>query len=319
MSDKTTPLSFAGLETYSLFDRPSKVGLEHNAAPCEPGSSFATFIKTLPKQLAAHDFLEFIDRCVDVVSHKKSFLVGIGAHVIKVGLNPLLIDLMERGIISGLAVNGACVVHDTEMALAGKTSEDVDAVLGAGKFGMAKETGEVVNEVFNNRKNDVGFGEALGQYLLDNNAPHAECSLFASARRCGIPVTVHVAIGTDIVHVHPSANGAAIGAATYYDFQIFCRLVSALEGGVYVNIGSAVLLPEVFLKALTVVRNLGHSVSHFTTANFDFLRQYRALTNVVCRPVAGAGKGYHFTGHHELMIPLFAATLKEKLFSLQEG
>ncbi|MEJ2689749.1 MAG: hypothetical protein P8130_07325, partial [Deltaproteobacteria bacterium] len=265
MSEKTTPLSFAGLETYSLFDRPSKVGLEHNAAPWEVGSSFAAFLQTLPKQLAAHDFVEFVDRCAGVVSQNKSFLVGIGAHVIKVGLSPLLIDLMDRGIISGLAVNGACVVHDTEMALAGKTSEDVDAVLGAGKFGMAKETGEIVNEVFNNRKSDVGFGEALGQYLLENNAPHANCSLFASARRCGIPITVHVAIGTDIVHVHPSANGAAIGAATYYDFQIFCRLVSALEGGVYVNIGSAVLLPEVFLKALTVVRNLGHTVSHFTT------------------------------------------------------
>ncbi len=318
MSEKTTPLSFAGLETYSLYDRPSKVGLEHNAAPFEPGSSFAAFLESLPKQLAASDFIEFIDRCAEIVSQKKSLLVGIGAHVIKVGLNPLLIDLMERGILSGLAVNGACVVHDTEMALAGKTSEDVDSVLGTGRFGMAKETGEVVNQVLNQRRADMGFGEALGQYLLEINAPHADCSLFASARRCGIPVTVHVAIGTDIVHVHPSANGAAIGAATYYDFQLFCRLVSMLEGGAYVNIGSAVLLPEVFLKALTVVRNLGHTVSRFTTANFDFLRQYRALTNVVCRPVAGTGKGYHFTGHHELMIPLFAAALKESITS-QEG
>lgn len=315
MSPKTTPLSFSGLETYSLFERPSKVGLQDNAVPFAPGSPFADFLQSLPKQLAAKDFIEFVDRCADVVSQKKSLLVGIGAHVIKVGLNPLLIDLMERGIITGLAVNGACVVHDTEMALAGKTSEDVDAVLGAGKFGMAKETGEVVNQVLNQRKADVGFGEALGDFLLENKAPHADCSLFATARRCGIPVTVHVAIGTDIVHVHPSANGAAIGAGTYYDFQVFCRLVSALEGGAYINIGSAVLLPEVFLKALTVVRNLGHTVSRFTTANFDFLRQYRALTNVVCRPVAGAGKGYHFTGHHELMIPLLAAALKESLTS----
>lgn len=319
MRKKTTPLSFAGLETYSLFDRPSKVGLEHNAAPLEPGASFMAFLQALPKQLAALDLIEFVDRCARAVQQKKTMLVGIGAHVIKVGLNPLLIDLMERGIISGLAVNGACVVHDTEMALAGKTSEDVDAVLGTGRFGMARETGEAVNHVLNARREDVGFGEGLGDYLLENNAPHADCSLLASARRLGIPVTVHVAIGTDIVHIHPSANGAAIGAATFYDFQLFCRLVSGLEGGVYVNIGSAVLLPEVFLKALTVVRNLGHTVSCFTTANFDFLRQYRALTNVVCRPVAGAGKGYHFTGHHELMIPLFAAALKERLHSMREG
>ncbi len=307
------PLSFDGLETYSLFDRPSKVGVEHNAVPLATGSSFSAFLQTLPKQLAAQDLMEFVGRCAEVVRQKKLLLMGIGAHVIKVGLNPLLIDLMEQGVLSGLAVNGACVVHDTEMALAGKTSEDVDAVLGAGKFGMAKETGEVVNHVLNHRSGEVGFGEALGEYLLANKAPYADCSLFASARRCGIPVTVHVAIGTDIVHIHPSADGAAIGAATYYDFQLFCRLVSALEGGAYINVGSAVLLPEVFLKALTVVRNLGHTVSRFTTANFDFLRQYRALTNVVCRPVAGAGKGYHFTGHHELMVPLFAAALKEKL------
>jgi len=312
MNKRPEPLSFEGLNTYSLFDRPSKVGLTDFGVPHTVGSSFADFLERLPNQLAASDLKQFVQLFANSIAGGKTVLFGIGAHVIKVGLNPVLIDLMESGLVSGLAVNGACIVHDVELALAGKTSEDVDAVLGDGSFGAARETGQFVNEALRNRGPEQGFGEVLGQRLLES-APHAGSSLLATARRLGIPLTVHVAIGTDIVHIHPSTSGAAIGEASYFDFRLLCRLVSNLEGGVYVNIGSAVLLPEVFLKSLTVVRNLGYRVSRFTTANFDFIRQYRALTNVVCRPTAEGGRGFHFTGHHEIMIPLFAAAVKEWL------
>jgi hypothetical protein len=315
MKFNSGPLSFNDLQTYSLHERPSKVGIEQNARPFQVGGSFSHFLSCLPKHLASDDLSQFVDRFADASKNGRPLLFGIGAHVIKVGLNPILIDLMESGLMTGLAMNGACIVHDVELALAGKTSEDVDAVLGSGSFGAAKETGEFINKALLNRKSDQGFGELLGDLLLESKAPYAANSLLASARRLSIPVTVHVAIGTDIVHIHPTADGAAIGAASYYDFQLFCRLVSTLEGGVYINVGSAVLLPEVFLKALTVARNLGYTVCRFTTANFDFIRQYRSLTNVVCRPTAEGGKGFHFTGHHELMIPLLAAALKERIAS----
>jgi len=315
MKSDSGPLSFNDLQTYSLHERPSKVGLEQNARPFQVGGSFSHFLSCLPKHLASDDLSQFVDRFAHASKNGRPLLFGIGAHVIKVGLNPILIDLMENGLMTGLAMNGACIVHDVELALAGKTSEDVDAVLGNGSFGAAQETGEFINKALLNRKSDKGFGELLGDLLLESKAPYADSSLLASARRLSVPVTVHVAIGTDIVHIHPTADGAAIGAASHYDFRLFCRLVSTLEGGVYVNIGSAVLLPEVFLKALTVVRNLGYTVCRFTTANFDFIKQYRSLTNVVCRPTAEGGKGFHFTGHHELMIPLLAAALKERLAS----
>ena len=316
MSNRLKPLSFSGLNTYSLHDRPSKMGLEDCGVPHKVGSTFGEFLASLPKQLAAKDFGQFVERVAAAVTGGRTILFGIGAHVIKVGLNPLLIDMMEAGYITALAMNGACIVHDVELALAGKTSEDVDAVLGDGSFGAARETGQFVNDALRGRTKDKGFGEILGQNILQT-APYSDFSLLANAYRLHLPVTVHVAIGTDIVHLHPSTQGAAIGEASYYDFQLFCRLVSNLEGGAYVNIGSAVLLPEVFLKALTLVRNLGHKVSRFTTANFDFIRQYRALTNVVCRPVAEGGRGFHFTGHHEIMIPLLAAALKEKMSDLK--
>jgi hypothetical protein len=230
-----------------------------------------------------------------------------------VGLNPILIDLMERGMISAIALNGAGIIHDTEIAMVGRTSEDVADVLGAGAFGAAKETGEVLNQAINQgAEQGIGLGEAVGNMLLRENFPCNEQSLLAQARRMNIPVTVHVAMGTDIIHIHPDADGAAIGQCSHYDFRVFCRLVSGLEGGVYMNVGSAVLLPEVFLKALTVVRNLGHEVKRFTTANFDFIRAYRPSTNVVHRPTLEGGKGFNFTGHHELMIPLLAAALVDR-------
>lgn len=308
------PLDFSSLSTYSLHDRSSKVTVEDFAKAPAAGWTVRQLLASLPKQLMGRDFPELIQRLAACHRHQRPIIVGMGAHVIKVGLNPVLIDLLERGIVSGLALNGAGIVHDTEIAMVGRTSEDVDQVLGSGAFGAAKETGEFINEAINRGLTaQQGIGEALGDAILASALPHSSMSLLASARRLKVPVTVHVAMGTDIVHIHPTANGAAIGAGSHLDFRLFCAMISDLEGGAYLNFGSAVLLPEVFLKALTVVRNLGHDVQRFTTANFDFIRHYRTLTNVVNRPTAGGGKGYSVTGHHELMIPLLAAALLDEL------
>ncbi|OKY75136.1 MAG: hypothetical protein BM485_09150 [Desulfobulbaceae bacterium DB1] len=309
-----TPLDFSGLNTYSVHDRFSKVTVDDFAKPLAPGATIGDFLASLPKQFAGLDFPELIDRLAAAHGAGRPIIIGMGAHVIKVGLNPLLIDLMERSLISGIALNGAGIVHDTEIAMVGRTSEDVGQVLGSGAFGAARETGEEINAAISRGAGDaIGLGRAVGRHLTENKFPYNHLSLIASAYRLGVPVTVHVAVGTDIVHIHPSADGAAIGQTSHYDFRLFCALVSGLEGGAYLNLGSAVLLPEVFLKALTVVRNLGHHVENFTTANFDFIRHYRPMTNVVNRPTAGGGKGFHFTGHHELMIPLLVAGLLQKL------
>ncbi len=305
-----TPLNFGNLNTYSVHDRFSKVTVENFARPVKKGATIEDFLASLPDQLLGRDFPELIERLA--VSHEqgKPVIVGMGAHVIKVGLNPLLIDLMKRGVITGLALNGAGIVHDTEIAMVGRTSEDVDQVLGAGAFGAAKETGEVVNEAIRRgAESDKGMGEAIGEYLLEQEFPYNDSSLLASAKRLGVPVTIHVAIGTDIVHIHPSANGADIGKTSHHDFKLFCSQIAGLEGGTYLNFGSAVIMPEVFLKALTVVRNLGYKVENFTTANFDFIRHYRTMTNVVNRPTAGGGRGFNIIGHHEVMIPLLIAGL----------
>ena len=308
------PLDFSGLNTYSIHGRYSKVTVENFAKPLAPGSTLKEFMASLPEQLLGIDFPELVGRLAASHKNDRPIVVGMGAHVIKVGLNPILIDLMERGIISAIALNGAGIVHDTEIAMVGRTSEEVGDVLGSGAFGAAKETGEVVNAGINQAaEKGQGLGEGLGEYLLAQNFPYNNMSLLATAKRLGIPLTVHVAMGTDIVPIHPSANGAAIGQTSHQDFRLFCGLVAELEGGAYLNFGSAVLLPEVFLKALTVARNLGHVVNNFTTANFDFIRHYRTMTNVVNRPTMGGGKGYNIIGHHELLIPLLAATLLDRL------
>ena len=308
------PLDFSGLNTYSIHGRYSKVTVDNFAKPLAPGSSLKEFIASLPEQLLGLDFPELVGRLAASHKNARPIVVGMGAHVIKVGLNPILIDLMERGIISAIALNGAGIVHDTEIAMVGRTSEEVGDVLGSGAYGAAKETGEVVNAGINQgAEKGLGLGEALGAYLLAQDFPYNNMSLLATAKRLGIPLTVHVAMGTDIVHIHPSANGAAIGQTSHHDFRLFCSLVADLEGGAYLNFGSAVLLPEVFLKALTLARNLGHVVNNFTTANFDFIRHYRTMTNVVNRPTMGGGKGYNIIGHHELLIPLLAATLLDRL------
>jgi hypothetical protein len=308
------PLDFSGLNTYSVHDRHSKVTVTDFALPLQPGMTVGQLLAALPNQLAGVDFPDLVHRIAAARRQQRPVLLGMGAHVIKVGLNPVLIDLMQRGIITALALNGAGIIHDTEIAMVGRTSEEVADVLGAGAFGAARETGEVLNRaIATGAARKIGIGQAVGEMLLAGDFPHNDLSLLAMARRLNIPVTVHVAMGTDIIHIHPSADGGAIGSAGHHDFRIFCRLVSELEGGVYLNVGSAVLLPEVFLKALTVVRNLGHKVQRFTTANFDFIRHYRPTTNVVHRPTLEGGKGFHFTGHHELMLPLLAAALVDEI------
>ncbi len=308
------PLDFSGLNTYSVYGRHSKVSVDDFAAPMQPGMTVRQLLAALPSQLAGVDFPDLVDRIAEAHRQQRPVILGMGAHVIKVGLNPILIDLMQRGIITALALNGAGIIHDSEIAMVGRTSEEVADVLGAGAFGAARETGENLNNaIIAGAAKGIGIGQAVGEMLLNEGFPHNDKSLLAMACKLQIPVTVHVAMGTDIIHIHPNVEGSAIGKAGHHDFRVFCRLVSELEGGVYLNVGSAVLLPEVFLKALTVARNLGHQVKQVTTANFDFIRHYRPATNVVHRPTLEGGKGFNFTGHHELMLPLLAAAVIDEI------
>jgi len=307
------PLNFENIKTYSVLERPSKVGISDLAGKIRKGMSLKDFFNILPNQLASKDLSELIGRIKCAKEQNKFILAGMGAHVIKVGLNPVFITLMEHGLINGIALNGACIVHDTELAMAGKTSEDVGANLGEGLFGMAKETGEFLNYAINlAAKENRGLGETLGEEVLKSDFPYRDLSLIAQAKKNNIPVTVHVAVGTDIIHIHPQAKGENIGKASFHDFRLFCAMVSRLNSGVFLHFGSAVILPEVFLKAITVVRNLGHNVKDITTANFDFIRHYRPGVNVVSRPTQDGGKGYNFTCHHELIIPLLACGILEE-------
>ena len=308
------PLDLSGLHTYSVHGRHSKVSIDDFAAPMRPAMTVRQLLAALPSQLAGADFPDLVHRIAEARRQERPVILGMGAHVIKVGLNPVLIDLMRRGVVTAIALNGAGIIHDCEIAMVGRTSEEVADVLGAGQFGAARETGEVLNAaIVDGASRGIGIGQAVGEALLTNRFPHNDLSLLAMAAQLRMPVTVHVAMGTDIIHIHPGADGAAIGKAGHHDFRVFARLVSELEGGVYLNLGSAVLLPEVFLKALTLVRNLGHEVKRFTTANFDFIRHYRPATNVVHRPTLEGGKGFHFTGHHELMLPLLAAAILDEI------
>jgi hypothetical protein len=313
MAKQYRPLDPAGVTTYPLASRPSKVRVEDGAAPWRAGGTFQTYLDRLPNHLAVQSLRAVVAAIVDARRKGKPVLVGMGAHVIKVGLSPILIDLVERGAVTALALNGACAIHDFELALVGYTSEDVEAQLSEGDFGMAEETGHVLNDaVVDGVQRGVGFGRAVGERLLAMRPPHVAHSLLAACARLDVPCTVHVAVGTDIVHMHPRCDGAAVGAATHHDFRLLAAIVADLgDGGVYLNVGSAVLLPEVFLKALTLSRNLGHRVQNFVTANFDFIQHYRPTQNVVRRPVAKGGRGYALTGHHELLVPLLAAAVIE--------
>ena len=316
MSENTKfkPIDLSPLKTYSIADRKSKVSFGDLAKPWRKGDAFLSFLESLPDILAARQLRQVIDALVSACRAQKTIMVGMGAHVIKVGLAPVIIDLIKRGIIKAVALNGAGIIHDFEMAYAGKTSEDVAAGLDTGKFGMAQETGQFLNQAINQSDKDtVGLGFAVGNLILENRLPFAEMSILAAGVKYGIPVTVHVAFGTDIIHMHPGFDPAGAGAATHRDFRIFASVVSTLENGVYMNVGSAVLLPEVFLKAITLVRNLGHQVKNFTTVNMDFITHYRPLTNVVHRPTLTGGKGYNLVGCHEIMLPLIAAGVIEKL------
>jgi hypothetical protein len=300
----------SGLRTYPLKSRPGKARAEDFARPHAPGGSVGAFIETLPNMLAAADFKAVVRAVVD--ARRQSGVVwGIGAHVIKTGLGPVVIDLMERGFVSAIATNGAAVIHDFEVALVGSTSEDVDQTLGPGTFGMAEETGRLLNQAINDGvSNGLGIGQAVGQFLLASEPQHARSSVLTAAARLGIPVTVHIAIGTDIIHMHPSASGRALGEGSLRDFRYFVSNVARLERGVYLNCGSAVVLPEVFLKAVALARNRGIALAGLTTVDLDFIRGYRPQTNVVARPTAGTGgRGYSLVGHHELMIPLLAAAI----------
>jgi hypothetical protein len=315
------PLRFEGMRTYPLAKRRSKVSVREFARPLRRGASMREFFDSLPRILAAEDLRAVASAIRRAHGRRKAILWGIGGHVIKVGLGPILIDLIGRGFVSGMAMNGAALVHDFEIALVGNTSEDVEAALGGGRFGMAEETGLYINEMaVGAARSGMGLGEAAGKLLTSGRlrAKFPEASVLAAAYRARVPVTIHLAIGTDIPHMHRAADGAALGEATHYDFRLFCALVRKMHpGGVYLNWGSAVLLPEVFLKAVSVVRNLGVALRPITTANFDFIQHYRPIQNVVKRPTApGRGRGtdshgYALTGHHEILLPLLAAALAE--------
>ena len=311
------PLDFTNLKTVSLEERGGKVKVADFAAAYQPGSGIGGLLDSLPHLLAADSFRAVVAALASARRTRRAILWGMGGHVIKCGLAPVLLDLMRRGYATGFALNGSAAIHDFEIALAAHTSEDVEAVLPDGRFGAAEETGRQMNRaIVEGDRDRLGMGEALGRELDQPDAPNRapEASLLLNAYRASVPVTVHVAIGTDTPHTHPAADPAAIGSATHRDFRLFCTLVTQLhQGGIYLNVGSAVLLPEVFLKAISAVRNLGHPLAEFTTVNFDFLQHYRPRVNVVERPHAAAGgKGYAITGHHELMIPLLAAALIEK-------
>ncbi len=314
MTKRPKPIDLSSLKTYPLESRKSKVDRADFAHPWKPGGSLEDFLKRSPNILAAKDFRAVVSAIAKAHKENKQVVLAMGAHVIKVGLNPILIDLMERGIITAIAMNGAGIIHDLELAMIGRTSEDVLEGLEHGAFGMAQETADFLNRTITGAgKQDLGLGQAVGQAIITENLPFAKDSIFAAAARLDIPATVHVAIGTDIIHIHPGFDAGAAGKSSHLDFRIFSSVVAGLEEGVYLNVGSAVILPEVFLKALTLVRNTGHKVERFTAVNMDFIQHYRSTTNVVQRPTSMGGAGYTLIGHHEIMFPLLAAAVIEAL------
>jgi len=306
------PLSLEHVRTYPLASRPSKVTVKDFARPITESSSLRDYLSSLPNILAVQSLRELASRMTRARELEKPIIWGIGGHVIKTGLAPVLIDLLHRGFVSAVAANGSVLVHDAEIAMVGSTSEDVDATLGEGVFGGADETGKLLNRAaVDGAADGLGLGEAMGRAVTQLNPQYEQHSLLCAAYKAGIPFTAFVTIGGDIAHFHPAADGAALGATSHVDFRLLAEMVRRMNGGgVYLNVGSAVTLPEVFLKCVTLVRNLGNELIDITTANFDFIQSYRPLTNVVRRPTAdGAGRGYAITGHHELTIPLLAAEL----------
>lgn len=314
MPNSFKPIDLNGIRTYSLSERPSKVDTQAFGRPWVSGGRLDNFLDRLPRLLGSDDLRTVIAAIASAHKGGHTVMMGMGGHVIKVGLNPLVVDLIQRGVITAVAMNGAGIIHDLEVALTGRTSEDVAAALGDGAFGMARETGEHINVAIRAAgAASLGLGEAVGRCIDNLKMPFADQSILCAGVRYGVPVTVHVALGTDIIHMHPEFDPAAAGAASHRDFRTFAAVAATLEKGVYLNVGSAVILPEVFLKAITLVRNLGHPVSHFTTVNMDFIRHYRPLTNVVSRPTLQGGQGINLVGHHEIMFPLIAAGVIESI------
>jgi hypothetical protein len=311
--NKFKEIDISKVKSYSIRDRQSKVDLSQLAKAVKPGASLAQFFDSLPKTLKVNDLLSLAQAVRKARSRGRPVIVLMGAHPIKCGLSPVLIDLIDQGYITHLATNGAGAIHDFEMAFWGKTSEDVAAGLEDGSFGMARETADGINGVIKAASLcRMGYGQALGQYINGVRAKYQKISLLAACSRNNVPLTVHVAVGTDIINQHPSYDGAAAGDCSFRDFRILAQSVTKLPGGVVINIGSTVIMPEVFLKALTVARNLGHKARDFTTANFDMIQHYRPNVNVVSRPIMSGGCGYSFTGHHEIMLPLLAALIKQQ-------
>lgn len=308
------PIDLERGKTYALADRHSKVGAEEFAGVWAAGGTFSAFLERLPRVLAASDLKAVIGAVVAAHRGRCPVIFGMGAHVIKTGLSPIVIDLMQRGILSGVAMNGAGIIHDVEMAMTGRTSEAVGPALDDGSFGMAQEPAAVINGAVAAPASQVeGLGRAVGVHILNSGFPFASNSILAAGARLGIPVTVHVAIGTDIVHMHPGFDAARTGAASHLDFRILAAQVARLEGGVFMNAGSAVILPEVFLKTVALARNLGHRLDDITTVNLDFIRHYRPTVNVLQRPTARGGRGINLVGHHEILLPLIAAGVIEAL------
>lgn len=306
------PIDLNEIETYELASRPSKVTVKDFAVPLRENDSLRNFLHHLPNILAVQSLREVAARIRRARDAGKPVIWGIGGHVVKTGVCPLIIDLVRRGFVTAIASNGSVLVHDTEIALVGFTSEDVDATLSKGDFGAAKETGELLNAAAKmGHQNSLGLGESMGRELTALNPPYADQSLICQAYAAKVPFTAHLTIGADIGHFHASCDGAALGATSHTDFRLFCSIVREMNGGgVYLNYGSAVVMPEIFLKAVTVIRNLGHELQDLTTANFDFVQRYRPMTNVVHRPTAnGAGRGFSITGHHELTLPLLHAQI----------
>jgi len=300
------------IKTVPLSEREGKVTLEHLGLPVEKGSSFGRFLECLPHTLAASDLVTVAQYIVKARAEGRGVLMGMGAHPVKAGLGHIIASAIDDGILTGIATNGAAIIHDFELAAAGMTSENVDESLGQGTFGMARETAESLNQAIREgARTGEGLGRSVGRLIQENRLPHASASIFASAYRNCIPATVHIALGTDIIHMHPSCDGASTGKASMDDFHLFVRQVCALEGGVFINLGSAVLIPEVFLKACSMAHNLGHSLAGLTTLNMDMVQHYRPRVNVVQRPTAASGRGFSLTGPHEIMLPLLLAAVRE--------
>ena len=307
---KYKPISLKSVKTYPLCKRNSKVSVNSFAGIPEKGDSFAGFLEKLPASFAVNDFRDVVSAVVQARKQNRPVVLGMGAHPIKLGLSPLIIELMRKKIVTAIATNGASAIHDFEMAMAGHTSEDVALELCSGAFGMSRDTGRGVNLAINRGvKKGYGIGRSIGEHISRGRFKFRDKSIFCRAYELGIPLTVHVAIGTDIVHMHPEADGAAIGKGSMDDFRLLAAVIADLEGGVYINLGSAVILPEVFLKALNIARNLGNKVENITTVNMDFIQHYRPGENVLKRPTIKAGRNFALTGHHELMFPLLAAAI----------